>query len=66
MDLYGSVARILSCYDPYLKRLLVLVPVGVVEAEGLVDGRALVHELDGAAGISRNVANGQKSVRQMR
>ena len=57
-----------SFYDPYcslsyLECFLVLIPVGVVEAEGLVDGRALVHELDGAPGIGRNVANGQKSVR---
>ena len=44
--------------------LLVLVPVGVVEAEGLVDGRALVHELDRAAGVGRDVADGQQPVRQ--
>ena len=40
--------------------LLVLVPVGVVEAEGLVDGGALVHELDRAAGVGRDVADGQQ------
>ena len=51
--------------DSNLERLLVLVPVRVVEAEGLVDGGALVHELDGAARVGRNVADGQQPVRKM-
>jgi len=36
--------------------------VGVVHAEGLIDGGALVHEVDGAAGVSRYVTDGQQSV----
>ena len=44
--------------------LLVLVPVGVVEAEGLVDGGALVHELDRATGVGRDVADGQQPMRE--
>lgn len=35
--------------------------VGVVHAERLVDGGALVHELDGASGVCRDVADGQQS-----
>ena len=42
--------------------LLVLVPVGVVQAERLVDGGTLVHELDGAAGVGGDVADGKESV----
>ena len=40
--------------------LLVLVPVGVVQTEGLVNGGALVHELDGAAGVGGDVADGEQ------
>ena len=46
------------------ERLFVLVAVGVIEAEGLVDGRALVHELDRAPGVGGVVADGQQPVRQ--
>lgn len=40
--------------------VVVDVLVGVVHAEGLVDGGALVHELDGAAGVGRDVADGEQ------
>ncbi len=36
-----------------------------LQAEGLIDGRALVHELNWTAGIRRNVANGDKPTRQV-
>ena len=49
-----------------LERLLVLVAVGVVEAEGLVDGGALVHELNRASWIGADVANADQAVRQSR
>lgn len=39
---------------------MVDVLVGVVHAERLVDGGALVHELDGAAGVGRDVADGEQ------
>lgn len=35
--------------------------VGVIHAERLVDGGALVHEPDGAARVGRDVADGQQS-----
>ena len=44
--------------------LLVLVPVGVVQTEGLVNGGALVHELDGAAGVGGDVADGEQPMRE--
>lgn len=40
--------------------VVVDVLVGVVHAEGLVDGGALVHELDGSARVGRDVADGEK------
>lgn len=40
--------------------VVVDVLVGVVHAEGLVDGGALAHELDGAAGVGRDVADGEQ------
>ena len=43
-----------------LERHLVLVLVGVVQAERLVDRGALVHELDGAAGVGGDVADGEQ------
>ena len=46
-----------------LERHLVLVLVGVVETEGLVDRGALVHELNGTARVRRNVTNGQQTMR---
>lgn len=36
--------------------------VGIVHAEGLIDGGALVHEVYGAPGVSRYVADSQQSV----
>lgn len=36
--------------------------VSVVHAEGLIDGGALVHEIDGASGVGRYVADGEQSV----
>ena len=39
--------------------LLVLVPIGVVETEGLVDRGALVHELDRSPRVGGDVADGQ-------
>lgn len=42
--------------------VVVNVLVGVIHAEGLVDGRALAHEGDGAARVGRDVANGQQPV----
>ena len=44
-----------------LERHLVLVLVGVVQAERLVDRGALVHELDGTAWIGRDVADGNET-----
>ena len=38
----------------------------VVELERLIDGRALLHELDGAARVGRDVADGQEPMRQLR
>lgn len=35
--------------------------VGVVHAEWLVDGGALIHEGNGAAGVGRDVADGEQS-----
>ena len=40
--------------------LLVHVPVGVVNTEGLVDSGALVHELDRATGVGGDVADGEQ------
>lgn len=54
----GTKLRILY-HLSYPESLLVLVSVCIVEAEGLVDGRALIHELDGATGVGRDVAYGQ-------
>lgn len=56
-------------YIPPIKRekispLRFLISVRVVEAEGGVDGGALVHELNGAARVGGNVADGQHAVRQ--
>ena len=52
---------------PGRRRPVVLdVLLGVVELERVVDGRALLHELDGAAGVGRDVADGQQAVRQLR
>ena len=45
---------------------LIHVPVGVVDAEGLVDGRAFGHELHRAAGVGRDVAYGDKSAKHAR
>lgn len=42
--------------------VVIYVLVGVVHTERLIDGGALVHELDGAPGVSRDVTDGQKSV----
>lgn len=39
---------------------MVNVLVSVVHAEGFVDGGALVHKLDGAASVGRDVANGEE------
>ena len=47
----------------YRECLLVLVPLRIVEAEWLIDGGALVHELNGAAGVGRDVTDGQQTVR---
>ena len=49
-----------------LERHLVLVLVGVVQAEWLVNRGALVHELDGAARIGRDVADGNKTGGEVR
>ena len=49
-----------------LERHLVLVLVGVVQAEWLVDRGALVHELDGTTRIGRDVADGNKTGGEMR
>ena len=43
-----------------LERHLVLVLVGIVETEWLVNGGALVHEFNGAAWICRDVTDGDK------
>lgn len=40
--------------------VMVDVLVGVVHAEGFVDSGALVHELDGAASVGRDVTDGEK------
>lgn len=40
--------------------------VGVVHAERLVDGGALVHELYGAVGVGGDVADGQQSAKRRR
>lgn len=40
--------------------VMVDVLVGVVHAEGFVDSGALVHELDGAASVCRDVTDGEK------
>ena len=50
-------------FQHHLEGLLVFIPVSVVQAEGLVNCRALVHELDGASGVGRYVANRQQTVR---
>jgi len=39
---------------------------GVVEFERVVDGGALFHELDGAAGIGGDVADSEQAMRQLR
>lgn len=39
---------------------MVDVLVSVVHAEGFVDGGALVHKVDGAAGVGRDVTNGEQ------
>lgn len=40
--------------------VMIYVLVGVVHAERLVDGGALVHELYGASGVGRDVTDGQQ------
>lgn len=40
--------------------------VGVVHAERLVDGGALIHELYGAVGVGGDVADGQQSAERRR
>ena len=40
--------------------------LGIVEFERVADRRALFHELDGAAGVGRDVADGEQAVRQLR
>ena len=49
-----------------LERHLVLVLVGIVQAEWFVDRGALVHELDGTAWIGRDVADGNKTGGEVR
>lgn len=53
-----------TCPLPSL--LVTFVGVRVVDAEGLVNGGALGHELDGAPGVRGNVADGHQSMRETR
>lgn len=59
MNVAGAADDIIGGGDTGVP-VVVDVLVGIVHAEGLVDGGALVHELDGAAGVSRDVADGEK------
>ena len=82
LNLIGILSKTLMCTKPGqlcghvvdgadedavpLERHLVLVLVGVVQAERLVDRGALVHELDGTARIGRDVADGNKTGGEVR
>lgn len=45
---------------------MIYVLVGVVHAERLIDGGALVHELYGASRVSRDVTDGQQPADRQR
>ena len=44
--------------------VMIYVLVGIIHTEGLINGGALCHELDGAARVSRNVTDRHEPERQ--